>query len=348
MKLYALKPDEIGDFVLSLGCLHLLADHVGDEQMGLAVKADSASLARREFPRAEIFPLVLHRRERGEATGFRNFAAVWPSWWRLRRRKVGIAACLRARRTFLHSLLLLAPPANRRGAVRNPADPKLGRRMMEWILHRVFRVGLVPYPEPAPGRPTELEAHRRLASLLLGRDVGWEEVLPRFRTASWRGGGGFWLLCPFSSRRMKDYSATCWAAALGAVSTALPPGGVRLAGGPDQHGRLEAFANDLRGGGFTGEVRVETPVPLEHFPEVVAAADLVLTVDTAAAHFAAALGAPAVVVSCGLHPGVYGPYSRDGRQRWLVGDWAALGAKGWPSSVPPSSVAEEIRRVLEV
>jgi len=345
VKLFVLKPDEIGDFVLSLGALHLLATHFGPDDVALAVKAPTAALARREFPQAEVFPLTLERRMVGEATGFRNFANAWPWLRRWLGEKTEVATCWRARRTFLHSLLFVAPRARRRAAVTNPSDPKIGRFITEWLLRWIFRTDLAPYPEVQAGRPTELEAHRRLASVLLGREVAWEEILPRFRDLAWRGGGGFWMLCPLSSRTQKDYPAKRWAAALREVAPQVPAGGVQLAGGPDQRELLEDFAAALREGGCGCPVSVREAVGLENFAGEMASADLVLTVDTSAAHFSTALRAPAVVVSSGLHAGVYGPYTTDGRQHWLVGDWAGRGAKGWADSVAPSAIAEAIRRL---
>lgn len=347
MKLFVLKPDEIGDFVMSLGCLHLLADVYGEEHLGLAVKSAVAPLARREFPAAEITPLALQRRRKGGATGWHNFATAWPLWWRWRGRQVEAAACLRARRTFFHNALFVAPRARQRVAAANPSDPKPERLAVEWLLRRVCRTSLVPYPDVSPGWPTELESHRRVASVLLGREVGWDEILPRFRTAAWRGGGGFWLLCPFSSRKAKDYPVAAWAEVLKSAAGHLPAGGVRLGGAADQRGRLEEFSVALRGAGVDCPVTVEEPVALDVFPDVVASTELLLTVDTAAAHFAAALGAPAVIVSCGVHPGVYGPYSPNGQQIWLVGDWERGGAAGWAGTVPPSAVTGAIRSVWQ-
>ncbi|MGA1129843.1 MAG: glycosyltransferase family 9 protein, partial [Chthoniobacterales bacterium] len=86
--------------------------------------------------------------------------------------------------------------------------------------------------------------------------------------------------------------------------------------------------------------------PLDQFVASVARADLLLTVDTAAAHLACALDAPAVVIHSGQHPGVYGPYSRSGRQIWLLGDRARLGRKFWQDSVPPEAVSAAIERAL--
>jgi ADP-heptose:LPS heptosyltransferase len=145
---------------------------------------------------------------------------------------------------------------------------------------------------------------------------------------------------------MKDYSVQNWSAALREVSALAPVGGVRLAGGPSQRQRLEDFASALRTSIPALPVAVNEPEALPAFPDTVAGADLVLTVDTATAHLACALRSPAVVVACGVSPGIYGPYSPDGRQHWLVGDWERVGLRRWQETVTPPDVAAAIRRAV--
>jgi len=144
---------------------------------------------------------------------------------------------------------------------------------------------------------------------------------------------------------MKDYSAELWLESLLRLAPNLPAG-IRLAGGPDQGERLQSFASVLRSGLPDCSVEVLPCKPLDHFPALVAGADLVLTVDTAAAHFACAIDAPAVIVDSGNNAGVYGPYGRPERQVWLTADRHKFGRLRWRETVPPGSVAEAIRRAL--
>ncbi len=347
MKILAFKPDEIGDFVLACGCVRLFADEAGEENLTLVVKSEIAPLARREFPRARTIALPLKPRVRGINKDAVNIYYCFPAWLRLCVTRADAAACLRSTRDFLQLGLFLSPRARRRIACDNRLirPDRTRRRLVEHWARRLFRVDMLPYPEPRSGMPAELEANRIVAAKLLGRPVSDAEAMPRFESAAWRG-GDFWLLCPFSSSWTKDYDAARWASALREVADLIPSGGIRLAGGPGQRAALDEFASALRGAGLACPVNVEKPAALEAFSDLVALAALVLTVDTAAAHFACALRAPAVIVACGMHAGDYGPYSTDGRQHWISGDWAKLGHKRWQESVLPGDVAAAIRRAL--
>ncbi len=346
MKILVFKPDEIGDFILACGCIRLLARKHGEESLTLVVKSEIAPLARREFPCACTIALPLKERRRGVNKDAVNIYYCFPAWLRLCVTRVDAAICLRSMRDFVQTGLFLSPRARRRVACENllARANRVRRRAVEKWMKRLFRPSILPYPEPRPGVPAELEANRLVAAELLGRDVADAEIMPRFASATWQG-GDFWLLCPFSSSWTKDYDAGNWAAALRGVTDLIPRRGIRLAGGPDQSSRLGEFAEALRAQGVSCPIAVEPPAPLQTFPDLVAKAAAVLTVDTAAAHMACALGAPAVVVACGMHAGAYGPYSPNGRQTWIVGDWVGLGHRRWQESVKPGDVAAAIRRV---
>jgi len=342
-----LKPDEIGDFVISTGAIRALARHHGEENTVLVVKSEIAPLARREFPRAAIVELPWQPRRKGYNQTAANLRSCFPAWRSLRALHVGQAVCLRSQRDYLHTILFAAPGARQRFAPENVLlrNGRLRRILTEKIFVWLARPQLLPYPE-ARGEPTsELASHRAVVSAAMGHEAGPDEIMPSLQSAPWHGGSG-WLLCPFSSRPAKDYSAANWASVLRSAVRDHSPRLIRVAGGPDQSTRLEEFAASLRGADLGCAVQAEPAASLENFPDKIAAADLVLTVDTAAAHVACACRAPAVIVACGLHDGTYGPYSTDGRQLWLVGDWAARGRDGWQETVPPDAVAAAISRVL--
>lgn len=347
MRVLIFKPDEIGDFLLASGCIRLLAGEYGEENLTLVVKSGIAPLARREFPCACIVDLPLKDKVRGVNKDAMNIYHCLPAWLRLCVTRVDAAICLRSMRDFVQTGLFLAPRTKRRVACENllARSNRVKRRMVETWMKRLFRPVVIPYPAARAGMPSELEANRLVAGELLGRDVPDAEIMPRVASATWRG-GDFWLLCPFSSSWTKDYDAANWAGAFREVVSLIPRGGIRLAGSPEQGARLAEFATALRSAGVSCPVNVEAPASLARFPDLAAEAAVMLTVDTAAAHMACALGAPAVIVACGLHAGTYGPYSPNGRQSWIVGDWKGLGHKRWQESVKPGDVAGAIRRVL--
>jgi ADP-heptose:LPS heptosyltransferase len=347
VKLVILKPDNIGDFVMASGGIRVLAEAAGEGNLVLAVKSDVASLARREFPRARVVRLPIRARRKGTNTTAVNLASCLPALVRLAATRADAVVCLRDKRTFLHSLLFLAPRAGRRVACENSLPRARESRWGWWerAVRKVFRPSLLPYPAPAPGLPSDLGAHRAVVSAVLGHEVAAAGIMPRLRVA-WQPGGDNWLLSPLSSKDSKNYDPAKWAAALREVGDLVPPGGIRLAGAPDQAARLREFASALRGCGLTCAVNVDAPVPLPDFCAVVASAALVLTVDTAAAHLACAAGTPAVVVTNGNNKGVYGPYSPNGRQVWLMADLPKGRRKEWREQIGASEVAGAIRGVL--
>jgi hypothetical protein len=60
---------------------------------------------------------------------------------------------------------------------------------------------------------------------------------------------------------------------------------------------------------------------------------------------ACALNTPAVIVSAGQHPGVYAPYSENGRQKWLLPP-PGLSKNEWRQHLTPEMVADCVREVL--
>ena len=343
MRFFVLKPDNIGDFLLACGAVRVMADTVGEGNLVLAVKTDVAPLVRREFPGAEVIGLTIRPKRKGRNTAAVNFSAGLPALHRLFGTRADVAICLRDKRTFLQTVYWLAPRAVRRVACENSLPRSKRGRWALWEngVRALFRPVLLPYPSPQPDVPSDLQAHRTVASEVLGRPVTEAEIMPRLRSARWTG-GDFWLCCPFSSRPSKDLPAAPWAAALGACADLRPAGGLRLAGAPDQAERLAAFAGELKASGLSLPVSVAPAVSLAEFPDMVARAGLVLTVDTAAAHLACAVGTPAVIVASRKNEGVYAPYSPDGRQVWLM----AGEGKSWREAVRAEAIARTVRRVL--
>ena len=343
MRLFVLKPDNIGDFLLACGGIRALADEAGEENLLLAVKSDVAPLARREFPRARVMALPIRPKTKGLNTTASNLAACVPLLLRLSVTRVEASVALRDKRTFLDTVLWLAPRASRRVACENSLRRAQGGRWGWWenAVKAWFRPVLLSYPPAQPGAPSDLQAHRVVASEVVGREIPGADIMPRLRCARWKG-GDHWLCCPFSSRPSKDVPAALWAAALKDCEDLWPVGGLRLSGAPDQAERLVAFADELRAAGLSMPVRAAPAVPLDEFPNELASAGLVLTVDTAAAHLACAVGAPAVIVASRKNEGIYAPYSPDGRQVWVMTGQG----RSWRGALKPEDMARAVRRAL--
>ncbi len=345
MRVFIIKPDAIGDFILASGCVRLIAREIGEENLVLAVRSDVAPLAKSQFPKALVLPLTLREKRRILNVTTVNILHSLPSWLRMLGLRVDAALCLRSMRAYLHTIWFYTPRATRRIACENLllARPRVRRPAVENFVTRFFKPTLLPYP--AQGKlPTDIEANRSVAEEFLGRKITDAEILPSLILPNPIPRSDRWLLCPFSSSLNKDYPAEKWAAALQILAPERGTSPLHLAAGPNQQEQLAAFAQILRNAGIQNLV-LDPPTPLAEFLKSIAAARLVLTVDTAAAHMACALGSPAVIASAGHHPGVYAPYSPNGLQHWIMPP-PKLRKGEWRENLTPENLAITIREIL--
>lgn len=345
MRVFILKPDAIGDFILSTGCIRLMARELSEKNLVLAVRADVAPLAKAQFPEAEVIPLRLREKRRLVNLAMVNVINCLPAWMRLAFLRVDAAVCLRSMRAYLHTITFYLPRAKKRFACENLllATPRMRRPAVERFVRSAFNPTLIPYP-PQGQLPTDIEANRLVAEEVLRRKISNEEILPSLTPPREVSPKNHWLLCPFSSTNSKDYPAEAWADALKILAPERANATLHLAAGPSQADRLRDFAATLQSAGV-GNLQIDPPVPLPDFLQSIAEARLVLTVDTAAAHMACAMDTPAVIVSAGQHPGVYAPYSKNGRQNWLI-PTRDIPKGEWRRQLTSKKVADSVREVL--
>ena len=345
MRVFILKPDAIGDFILATGCIRLVARELSEKNLIIAVRADVAPLAKAQFPEAEVIPLPLKEKRLFVNLATVNVINCLPAWFRLLTLRADASICLRSMRAYLHTITFYLPRAKCRIACENLllSNPRMRRPAVENFVRSAFKPTLIPYPA-AGTLPTDIEANRLIAEELLQRKVSDKEILPALTPPREVLAKKHWLLCPFSSTKSKDYPADSWAQALKLLARERADAPLHLAAGPSQADRLQDFARTLQSAGLTN-IHLAPPVPLPDFLQSIAEARLVLTVDTAAAHMACALDTPAVIVSAGQHPGVYAPYSKNGRQKWLLppGD---LPKGEWRRHLNPEKVADYARELL--
>jgi len=342
LRVFILKPDAIGDFILASGTIALLARELGEKNLALAVRSDVAPLARSQFPAATTFPLTMREKRRILNVTAVNIIGSLPSWIRMLGISVDASVCLRSMRSYLHTVCFYTPRGKRRIACENQLlnSPRVRRPAVENFVRRAFKPTLLPYPGIG-ALPTDLEANRLVASELLGRNIASTEILPVLRTAS--GQSDRWLLCPFSSTRSKDYPAESWASVFKMLEPLRGSDPLHVAAGPSQAERLAEFAGTLRSCGVSN-IMVDPPAGLAGFLDQLAASKVVFTVDTAAAHMACATRTPAIIASAGQHPGVYAPYSPDGRQVWVLPP-PSMPQKQWRDAVSPALLAEKTREL---
>jgi len=342
LRVFVLKPDAIGDFILATGCLRLLAREIGGENLFLAVRSDVAPLARTQFPTSTIFPLTLRTKRRILNITTVNVFHNLPVWFRLLSNRFDAAICLRSMRAYLHTITFYLPRAKRRIACENLllANPRVRRPAVERFATRTFHPTLLPYPSFSKELPTDIEANRIVIEELLGQRISYAEALPTLTPPRPLSSQRNWLLAPFSSSKSKDYPASMWAEALQSTTHLRADAPLHLAAAPHQTKRLSDFAASLAAAGIKNAT-ILAPQPLDEHVQTIAEASLVLTVDTAAAHMACATGTRAVIVSAGQHPGVYAPYSTNGLQHWLLPD-TSRSSKDWHSAIPPQRIASSI------
>lgn len=340
------KPDGIGDFVLSLGALRLLAAHHGEANCEIVVSSPVAELARAEFPLARILSLPLI----GSSRGLERAVRGWFKWRQcLSTQQADTVFCLRHHRNLEEECALLWMNSRRVVGITNSTH---GIAAADQAALPPTLTASAPRPvHPEPALCLELESHRQLLRLALRREIATDELLPRLVSASPTPGSAL-LLAPFSSSVFKDYPNPLLVAAvahlLGRVRVPL-----QLAGSPSDQPRLVELGRWV-------ESRCGVPVELLPAGSVVelgraiARARAVLTVDTAAAHLATALDKPTVVIHNGVHFGEFGPWCRSARQRWLVHPLDCFGCGGrclYPQPecihrVEPRTVADALAAVL--
>lgn len=352
MRIFVFKPDGIGDFVLATGAIRLLAREFGEENLTLCVKTILVPLARNQFPRAEVLELPTAAERKVINLFLWNFLACLPLWWRLRTRSFDAAVCFRSMRNYLETYLFYSAGARRFVACENILlrAGRKARMAMEGAAVRFMRPELIPYPLAAE-LPLEIEANRVVVERLLGRPVASSEVIPNLVSDPGETPrdieGGYWLCAPITNLQSKVYPFARWREVLSELRRESAGKKLLLVGVKSDVPKLEELLSGLREDGVEN-AEICLPADLAAFTRIIAGADAVISVDTAAAHFATALDRPTVVIFSGLHLGMFGPWRRGERQAWLLPEAPAEGEKKrkWHTRLSSSRVAEAVRSVL--
>lgn len=335
MKVAVFKADAIGDFVLALGAIRLLADEFGEENLLLAVASGPDEIARLEFPSATIVTLTIQFNQ--------SFQANLPTLIQILRTrgiKCEIAIGLRHSRSLLYQLHTYSLPGDTLFLTDNSIGQLTKRNATcERLLRRLRRVVSIPYPSGDPPC-SELTAHAAVLSAALGQAIHRDAIRPRFRTITPSCGHNL-IVCPTSRSPDKDYSTEGWIEILGELANEGLP--IALCGSPSQRIVLENLARDLRARGVVCSVVL--PGNLTAFIKMIADAAFVVTVDTAAAHIATALDKPACVLFSGQAGTMYGPWVTSSRQHWIKSSRLAPQPSKAPMSIndlPPHKVLTAI------
>jgi ADP-heptose:LPS heptosyltransferase len=346
VRLFILKPDGIGDFVLVTGALRFLAAQFGEQNLLICVQSVLVSLARAQFPQATVLELPTAAERKVINLFARNFFFCLPLWFRLRRTRVDCAVCFRSMRNYLETFLFYSARTKRFFACENILlrPEKKVRSAVENGARRLFRPEMVAYPGKVEGVPLEIEAHRRLVARILDRPVEASDVLPVLHPTLQKK-EGCWICAPVTSPS-KVYPFPLWKEVFCALKPETLTKKILLVGSEDQFSRLNELKVVLMSAGIAGAEAV-VPGDLVELLNLIAGAELILTVDTAAAHFATALDKSCVVLFSGLHQGMFGPWRRSARQRWLLPEAPPGKTKfKWHAGISPVRAAAEVRDLM--
>ncbi|PTY00188.1 hypothetical protein DB345_01180 [Spartobacteria bacterium LR76] len=345
MRVFVFKPDGIGDFVLSTGAIRALAREYGEENLIICVRELLVPLAREQFPVATIWPLPVALKRKVLNLFLRNFLACVPLWFRMRFTPADISVCLRGLRNYLETSLFYSVPAKRYVSWENHlCRGKKVRGLVENVLTRIFGSELVAYPEPPCDVPLEIEAFRRVVSRTVGREVPIADVMPHLRARIVPAEKPVWICAPITEKS-KVFPLDQWVEAFSALRSELDGRTLLLVGSEEQKPKLAEFASALHAAGLT-QATVFIPANLVAFLEWIAAAEIVFTVDTAAAHFATALNQRCIVAFSGLHAGMFAPWQSSDRQAWLLAEPRPKKKSHWYKAISPGRIASEARRLL--
>ena len=349
MRLFILKPDGIGDFILVTGALRLLASELGEKNLLICVRSLIVPLAKAQFPEAKVVELPTAAERKRINLFARNLFYCLPLWLNLRMTRVDAAVCFRSMRNYLETFLFYSARTKRFFGCENillRSGRKKVRSYVDTAVRKLFHPHLMPYPEEARHLPLEIEAHRRVVAEILERAVKPEEVLPQLRSTSVTPPNGFWICAPITEAS-KVYPLPLWRDVFNELRPELSGKAVLLVGSDDQRGALDELETLLYTAGIEN-AKVRLPEDLIELLNLIATAELVLTVDTAAAHFAAGLDRPCVILFSGLHQGMFAPWQRSTRQRWLLPHLPEGKTKfKWHASIPPARVAATVRELIK-
>ena len=313
-RLVLFKPDGIGDWILSSGCIRLLG-HWAKSGHGmettLIVGTCTEALARREFPEFEVIAIPPSHLDG-------NFGAALSTIGSLRRAaaglRCGVLINLRHQVTLTQDLILCWLRPERSFGLTSPVNHAPNRILRA---RRFEFSNSLPYPpvwKPG-GHPLEVEAQRTLAELVLGKAVSDEEVAPRlgsFKTSD----NGTVVVFPFAMNNPKrNYPR---ASQIEALAGALAGSDLEilLCGSGEEAPLLEEFGEALRGK-VAGPVHISTPATFVEACEQIASARAIFCMDSGPAHVAIALDKPGVFLLGGGHFGSFAPYGDPQRQKWL-------------------------------
>lgn len=339
-KLCIYKVDRLGDFILATGAIHQLLDRHGAEQCHLIVSTAAAALAKNEFPdlsltvvppdQSSLFREVVPTRQRlAKVFSEMHFSSL---------------ICLRHGRSLYRDVVLSLIHAKEWHGLED--------RPSGWRLEPANRpVFPATYHLPVD-RPwnRDLLAHRKVLAGFLGCDLSWPQIRPAIRHVDLSPGEDI-VISPFASDHIRDYPMEKWESVWAGIDARRRC--VVVAGPSPRLPELKRLCEIVEtGSGAT--TRIVTELPGTGFIDLIARARLVVGVESAVAHIAAAFDRPSILLTGGGHWEDFAPWGDSDRQTWLTHQLPCFGCR-WLcirnspeciTHIPVSLVKEKLAELL--
>lgn len=302
------KADGLGDFILAAGAIRTVLDRHGHENCVLITSPAARDYARHEFPRAALAVVKPFSGRLWKTRSVLRELAQTPLFLQ----GVEELVSFRHHRYLYQDLILASIPCRRSYGLQNPPN----RFDREWARTRLRFDSEREWPVTVrPGWCLELECHQALLELMLGSPVDPNATMPRLTTMP-AGPREPWVaVAPYGTHALRDLPVTMLAT-LGRHLAERHQLTLRLLSSPAQLERLTADAATLRSLGVPSvEVLLTQDVPA--LIAAVHRTRLLVSTETGTSHLGTAADIPMLGIIGGGHYGLFGPWQRSNRQRWV-------------------------------
>jgi ADP-heptose:LPS heptosyltransferase len=320
------KVDRLGDFVLAISAIRLALAYYGEGRCLLVVSPAAERLAEIEFPRTPrlVLPAAVgHKRLLSEGRKARGvFQQI----------EADVAVCFRYQRWDWDELLLLWLGASQSYVL----DDATGRRFFADRNTYHFNATRWAFESRSTSRSQstrlclELQRHQQLLTHVLGRPISEDEVLPTFTRVA-PAQTDCVVVAPFGSAAIRDFPTAALESAIFRIR-AISNAPIVLCGDLSQQMRLRQLLANWHDKGITN-ASSGGAMAVDDFVQLIGGAQLVLTVETATAHLAAAFDRRVLIAIGGGHYGEFGPWSRSAHQQWLTHEITCIGCN-WQCGYP--------------
>ncbi len=314
-RILLLRPDHLGDLILTTPVLQALRTAVPETQITLMVGPWSREIVARHPALDRLLTCAFPGFQRAPQGALAPYALLFRTARQLRRERYDLAINLRPDFWWGAALLYLAGIPLRVGYALAPGQPFLNRTLpfpegehatvsnLRLVSAALVALGQEPLEEPltperypAQFRPTEEECAWAAARL---RAEGIAEEAPLI------------IIPPGSGGAVKLWRSAAWASCantLQATLTSPRPARIMLTGSPGERGLVEEVAR-----GIDSPVALVTDATVGQLAALLARATCVLTVDNGPGHIAAAQDTPSVHLFGPTDPRIFGPWGSANR-----------------------------------